>query len=238
MINSIFRNIAFIICLTFSTISCVGAEATIELIDQAIDKTNHKNFQQAYDILKPLADKGDAYAIYGLGNLYGLNIGNNPYYDTKKELATYAISAKAGNAYGQFGYASALKGQVAYRDSPELYDKNYAEACIWYEKAAKQSLGFSQVATAWCYENGAFNGKQDYIKAYMWFSLAADRFKDDDDPYAPNSMASVLMQQTAKKGKLSKIQINKALKMAQQIDQESIANSSFKSSKLTFHNVQ
>ena len=61
---------------------------------------------------------------------------------------------------------------------------NYAEAVKWYRKAAEQGqattrLGRRAIATAQfslgaMYADGA-GVPQDYVRAYMWFNLAASR---------------------------------------------------------------
>ena len=222
---SIFRVLIVLLApLTTISTSSVHADADKAAIDQAVELTNHQKYQQVYDILKPLADKNNAYAYDRLGVLHGSNTNNNPHYNLEKELSAYYIAAKAGIAHAKFGYASSLRRKVTYRDKPDIYKKNYAEACNWYKKSALQGFGYAQVETAWCYEQGRFDGIKNYTKAYMWFALAANRFEVEDDPYSPNSMTSKLMQRVAKKGKLSENQIRQALEMAREIEKNRLAN--------------
>ena len=58
--------------------------------------------------------------------------------------------------------------------------QDHAQAIKWYRKAAEQGDDEAQFELGWAYADGN-NVPQDFIRAYMWFSLAAAH---EDDTYA------------------------------------------------------
>jgi TPR repeat protein len=53
--------------------------------------------------------------------------------------------------------------------------QDYAEAVQWFQKAAEQGDGDSQLKMGVMYTNGQ-GVVQDYVQAHKWLSLAASRF--------------------------------------------------------------
>ncbi|MDA0240747.1 MAG: tetratricopeptide repeat protein [Proteobacteria bacterium] len=63
-------------------------------------------------------------------------------------------------------------GYLSHLGYGRFYPQSYEEAAVWYQKAADQGHALSQNSLALLYETGRGVG-QDYVLAYMWFSLAA-----------------------------------------------------------------
>ena len=56
--------------------------------------------------------------------------------------------------------------------------QDYAQAVVWYRKAADQGNGFAQFRLGLMYARGA-GVPEDYVLAYMWLNLAASRAEED-----------------------------------------------------------
>ncbi len=52
--------------------------------------------------------------------------------------------------------------------------QDYAEAAMWYRKAAEQGYAAAQFSLGWCYYNGQ-GVKQDYAEAVKWYRKAAEQ---------------------------------------------------------------
>ena len=115
---------------------------------------------EGMQLLQTQAAQGNAEAQNKLGKLYfrGQNVPPNS--TTAREW--FEKSAAQGNADAQFNLGF-------------LYDKaqeDYAKAREWYEKAAAQRHADAQFNLGWLYAY-ARGVPQDYVRAYMWWSLAA-----------------------------------------------------------------
>ena len=110
--------------------------------------------------LQTQAAQGNPEAQYKLGKLYYLGQSVPQNSTTAREW--FEKSAAQGNADAQNNLGF-------------LYDKgqgDYAKAREWYEKAAAQRHAAAQSNLGWLYANGQ-GVPQDYVRAYMWWSLAA-----------------------------------------------------------------
>jgi len=110
--------------------------------------------------LQTQAAQGNAEAQNKLGKLYFL--GQSVPQNNTTARKWFEKSAAQGNADAQNNLGF-------------LYDKaqgDYAKAREWYEKAAAQRHAAAQSNLGWLYANGQ-GVPQDYVRAYMWWSLAA-----------------------------------------------------------------
>jgi len=110
--------------------------------------------------LQRQAAQGDAEAQNKLGKLHFL--GQSVPLNNTTAREWFEKSAVQGNADAQNNLGF-------------LYDKaqgDYAKAREWYEKAAAQRHAAAQSNLGWMYANGQ-GVPQDYVRAYMWWSLAA-----------------------------------------------------------------
>lgn len=126
-----------------------------------------KNYKKAYDIWKPLAEKGDARAQYELANLY-----DGYLYDDKNEM--YKWYLKSANQ----GYTEA-EGIMAY-----LYENgvdgflniDIEKAIYWYERMAKKGNLEGIYNLGFLYQHGKKNYlSKDYTKAVKWYKIGANK---------------------------------------------------------------
>ncbi|HSL06069.1 MAG TPA: tetratricopeptide repeat protein, partial [Nitrospiraceae bacterium] len=118
--------------------------------------------------LRTQATQGNAEAQNKLGKLYFLGQSVPQNNTTAREW--FEKSAAQGNADAQNNLGF-------------LYDKgqgDYAKAQEWYEKAAAQRHAAAQSNLGWLYANGQ-GVPQDYVRAYMWWSLAAAHSKGKEE---------------------------------------------------------
>lgn len=133
------------------------------IYNQAIAAVNQKNYTQAFQLLKPLADKGDATAQNNIAVLYeeGLGVAQSD----EQALKWYEKAAKKGLADAQFMTAF-------YYAEGRGTAQNYQQAFVWYQKAAKQGHADAQNNLAMRYASGT-GVKRDLKKAQYWFGQAA-----------------------------------------------------------------
>jgi hypothetical protein len=86
--------------------------------------------------------------------------------------------------------------------------RNYAQARQWYEKAAAQGHALAQNNLAELYFAG-LGVPQDYVRAYLWVSLAAVHMKGDEQKQAEENRNDVT-------GRMTPEQIAEAKRLTQQ----------------------
>lgn len=117
--------------------------------------------------LQTEAARGNADAQNKLGKLFFL--GQNVPQNSTTAREWFEKSAVQGNADAQNNLGF-------------LYEKaqgDYAKAKEWYEKAAAQKHAAAQSNLGWLYANGS-GIPQDYVRAYMWWKLAAAHSTDKE----------------------------------------------------------
>ena len=138
----------------------------------------HGDFATALQLLRPLADHGDARAQLSLGHMYASGRGVPQNY--AEALKWYRLAADQGDADAQFDIG------LAYATGQGV-PQNYAEAAKWYRLAlyqgykgytAQESFGlaftepFVDLGVAYANGHGV---PQDHAEAAKWFRLAADQ---------------------------------------------------------------
>jgi hypothetical protein len=115
---------------------------------------------------RKLAEQGDAYSQYRLGERY--QFGNGLEKDYAKAFAWYSKSAEQGNSFGQhsLGYFYA---------SGTGTPRNNEKAIVWYSKAAEQgnSASTNNLAGHYLYGNGV---EKDYAKALTLYHEAVEKY--------------------------------------------------------------
>ena len=136
---------------------------------------------------RPLADQGDAFAQFGLGEMYSR--GHGVAQDYVQALKWYRKAADQGNASAQsnlgFMYG---EGQGVAQD--------YAEALKWYRKAADQGDAVGQFILGGMYYNGQ-GVAQDYVQAHMWLNLSAAQGTKDSDKFRDQVASEMTPDQIA-----------------------------------------
>jgi uncharacterized protein len=106
------------------------------------------------------AERGSAEAQFRVANAY--DTGQGAPRDGKEAMRWYVASAKQGNAEAQNSVGSGLQAE-----------QRFAEALLWYEKAAAQSHPLATNNLAFLYDAGK-GTTQDRRKAYDLYMKAAD----------------------------------------------------------------
>lgn len=123
------------------------------------------NFSKTLDILRPLADQGDATAQADLGHFYveGMGVGQN-----------YAEAAKWYRKAGEQGHENAQYQLAMILASGFEVPRDDNEAARWLQKSAEQGYAPAQYMLAVMYATGRGVNK-DPIRAYVWSALAAQQ---------------------------------------------------------------
>ncbi|MGM9855027.1 MAG: caspase family protein [Muribaculaceae bacterium] len=155
------RRIVLAICIIVSAFS-LSAQDTFE---QAYQYYNNKEYDKAVPIYQRLAQGGNAYAQYNLGNCY--YNGQGVAKDYTQAVYWYRKSAEQGDADAQYnlGYCY-KKGQGVAKD--------YTQAVYWYRKSAEQGYADAQYNLGNCYYDGQGVAK-DYTQAVYWYRKSAEQ---------------------------------------------------------------
>jgi TPR repeat protein len=117
---------------------------------------------EALKHLKPAAEQRNVYAETLLAGMYENGYGVAR--DHKEAVKWYRLAALQGYAEAQLGLGCMyLKGHGVPQDD--------AEALRWFRFGAEQGHDPTQVMLGAFYEHG----RRDYVRAHMWYSLAAAR---------------------------------------------------------------
>jgi TPR repeat protein len=123
-----------------------------------------KDYTGAYDIWKPLADRGDAKAQVNLAILYERGLGVRRDMTEAFRLCHLAAEKGLPQAEVQLGKMYARGWGTAQR---------YGEAMQWFEKAAEQGDRDGERNMGWLYDQG-YGVERNYKIAAKWYQLAAD----------------------------------------------------------------
>ena len=223
------RAIVIIVSIFIFNIACAQLPTPSEksaILEQVQVYRNQEKYKKAYQLLKPLADNGDADANFALGELYDYSDDRNPYYDPNKSIDALYIAAKQGHAWAQMALGLNLKRRL--RDikdrNSEEFRNTFKESCDWKTKGALQGAQFGASAVAECHETGGFTGKPDYVQAYAWHAVSEILKETGNDSLEADFDNTQFMRQTAKRGKLTEAQKQQALKIARDIATQIKAN--------------
>lgn len=122
------------------------------------------DYAQAMQLWRPLADQGDAAALWGTGALYEEGLGVTP--DTAEALTRFRRAAQGEYAPAQLALA------VAYFGGKSGLPRDYAAAYHWFSAAAAQGNADAQFSLGVMHERGLGVG-QDYGAALRWYRKAA-----------------------------------------------------------------
>lgn len=138
---------------------------------------------EGMQLMQTQAAQGNAEAQNKLGELYFRGQGVPPNNTTAREW--FEKSSAQGNADAQYNLGF-------------LYDKgqeNYAKALEWYQKSAAQRHADAQYNLGLLYAYGR-GVPQDYVRAYMWWSLAAAHSKGKEEESEESILAKVARRMT------------------------------------------
>ena len=136
-------------------------------LGKGLSAAARRDWTEAYQEFKPLAEAGDPNAAVNLGNLYlrGLGVVENP----KEAFRWFKQAADQGHPKGQ-----GKLGMMYYYGLGTPEDRE--EAIRWFKKAAEQGDPESASILGSIHSIGE-GSKKDPVEAYLWYSIAADRGK-------------------------------------------------------------
>jgi len=158
-----------------------------EQFEKALAAHQAGQYLKAFELMKPLAEKGDPEAQGFVGGMY-MN-GKGVSKDRTEAEKWFRRSAEQGNPAGQIFLG------VLYQRS-----KDRTEAVRWFRRAAEQGLVSSQNFMGKYYKNG-WGVPQDYVQAHKWYNLAASRSQGKVNLFHNQGLNRILMQENKDKHK-------------------------------------
>ena len=191
--------------------------ATKENSQQCFMEFNKKQYQRAYKICRPSAEKGDPFSQFVTATIYdeGLEVEQS----FEQAFNWFKLAAEQGMVFPQFKlgimYSEGLGTKQNYKKGFEwhllaaekgwcgsmhalgvMFDEgfgvpqSYKEAFKWYKKAAERGESLAQTNIGVMYAQGKGISK-DYIKAHMWYNLASVQFDDQKSVYMTKNKSNV-----------------------------------------------
>ena len=162
-------NLQKVLFLWFSillfTTSCTKNDDTEDTkLEQAYSYYYENEYKKAYQIFKPLAEKGNSGAQFALGVMFSR--GRFVALDYQKAIEWFKKSASQGNSMSEFNLG--MMYEFGYG-----VEQDYLKAIEWFKKSASQGNSMSEFSLALMYQNG-HGVEQNYPKATEWFSKSAN----------------------------------------------------------------
>jgi TPR repeat protein len=151
--------------LTLVTVVLSSGTAWSADLEKGLDAFAVGDYATAMAECLPLAESGDAEAMFCVGQMYANGFGVD--LDDAKALHWLGLAAGNGHAEAQYtlGVMHANGWGVAMNDVP---------AAGFYRLAAEQGHLGAQTALGFSYKHGA-GVEKNLETAYMWFDIAAER---------------------------------------------------------------
>jgi TPR repeat protein len=150
--------ILFAIALAVS-VSSAAAQGTL---DDAIAAYRSGDYVKALQIMRPLAEKGDATAQFRLGSMYAE--GKGVVRDDKAAFEWFLKAAQQGDPMAQYDTGASYAAGLGVAQSDE-------EAAKWFRRAADQGMPYAQLNLGLLYAAGR-GVPQDNADAMVWLQLA------------------------------------------------------------------
>src|SRR5262245_50293151 len=147
------------VCL-FAAASCPVALA--DELEDGLAAYRDKDYAKAFELWKPLADKGVAAAQYQLATLYAEGKG----IDQNDAIAAlwYQRAAEQGHAAAQYNLGASYAEGLGVK-------KDEAKAAEWFRRAAEQKMPFAQLNLGMLYASG-HGVPKDNVEALKWIELS------------------------------------------------------------------
>jgi len=139
----------------------ISAEDTMALTS-GISAFESKQFVRAYELLFPLAEKGNTEALYRLAIMTQNGLGMVA--NKEKALAWMQSAAEQGFDLAQHGLG------FMYMEG-ECVEQDYAQAIHWFKLASEQGLAGAQATLGNMYQEG-LGVEADLDEAKRWFAKA------------------------------------------------------------------
>ena len=135
-------------------------------IDDGLQAYGAGDYKKALEILKPLAEHGNAEAQFQLGYMHSFTGLLHDGEDDKEALKWLRKAAEQGHVKAQFYFGEIYDSNASVL---KLIFKNNMTAAKWYRKAAEQGHALAQLYSGHMYYDGR-GIPQDYMKAARWYS--------------------------------------------------------------------
>lgn len=168
------RLIAFVVAIAIMVLQAMPIHA--DQLSDAFDAIDKKDYKHAYELVLPLAEKGNAAAQGLLATMFSNGLGV-----AKDDLAAvkwWKKAAEQGEPNSEFhpGQTYAARGTQA----------DDAQAVKWWRKAAEQGLAAAETRVGLAYYT-AHGVDEDQVEAAKWFARAADK----NDPLAQAKLSEM-----------------------------------------------
>jgi TPR repeat protein len=158
------------------------APATAGPLEDATNAYIKGDYPIALQLIRPLAERGNAVAQHNLGLMYA--DGRGVAQDDAEALKWYRLAAEQGFAPSQTNLG------LMYADGKGVLQDD-AEALKWYRLAANQGYAIGQYNLGVRYREG-LGVPRDNVRAYMWFLLAKE-YGLDPEPMLALAVTSLDM---------------------------------------------
>ena len=151
------------IVVTVAALHLSQASAGSPMFDEGLAAYSTGDITTAYQLWRPLAERGDVEAQFALGLLYydGISVP----VDHAESSYWFHLAAEQGHPGAQYNLGNAyLRG--------EGVRKNEAMAVHWWRKAAEQGMPAAQFILAKAYQEGVGVEKDEQIAAQLYGQLA------------------------------------------------------------------
>ncbi len=148
----------------------------------------NKDYEAAFKWWMRSAERGNAWAMNAIGDLYENGQGVPQNYELALNWYREAAREKDALAMWNVGHLSEA-GLGA--------DQSYAEASRWYRQAAERGSPLGMYSLGKLYQAGHLGERPDGAEAYVWYSVAALRFTEEDPVEAEDNRQ--LLQEVAAK---------------------------------------
>lgn len=161
------KNVILLFLLLFTLPAAWAVDEDVyQQLDAALrsGRVKHVGFDRAYKELQPLAEQGDAKAMFHISILYYLGVGGAAR-DAEKAKQLVTDSAEKGYALAQY--------QLANNYERGVYGKIDDNAALdWYTRAANSGMCEAIKRLVSAYENGALGLPKDKGKVAEWSEKA------------------------------------------------------------------
>lgn len=145
--------------------AAVAGTAAAAIYEDGLEAFENNDFDRAFEVWRPLADKGDAIAQYSLGKLFERG-GGSIQQDFVQAARWYRVASRQGIAAAQNNLALMhAQGRGVDRNLDHAID-------LWF-KAARQNHAMAQYNLGLAFYRGEGLDK-DTREAAAWFRMAAD----------------------------------------------------------------
>ena len=145
-------------------VAAASMTAAAQNLDAARAAYEREDYDTAFKLYSPAANKANAEAQYRLGLMHKFGWGTDRDLIAAANWLRRAADQQHPEAQAELGVLYKL-GRGVKEDA--------AEAARWFRRAADSGVGIAQLNLARAYKDGAGVGK-DLAEAYAWFTLAAD----------------------------------------------------------------